>query len=229
MATHNLSREERNERNETRSKKSGAELQTDPSSSTSEQLERSQEQARTQEHASASASTISRAFNNPFVLMRRMFEDMDRVFDGLGLGFPTFPSPISTGFLGSRWSPGLDVFEREGKLIIRADLPGMSQEDIHIEVEGDNTLVLQGERRNEQAAESNGIWRSERTHGAFRRTMRLPRGMDVDNASAHFGNGVLEISIALPPERQKRRIAIKSNDSPDAPGSAAKSNPSPVH
>lgn len=221
MATHQLNRNDPSE--QTRNKKDGTEA-TDASTAASEPRGRNDDPARARD-AKAPASS------NPFVLMRRMVEDVDRVLDNLGFGFPGFSSPGGIGFFGARWSPGLDVFQRDGNLIVRADLPGMTQDDIHIEVEGGNTLVLRGERKNEQReTSSDSVWRTERSYGAFRRTMRLPRGIDIDQASARFDNGVLEISLAMPAEHQTRRIAIKtSSDAPEKAGSPPKGGTSPVH
>ncbi len=211
MATHQTNRDERNDRAEqqARTKKSDVESSGDAARPSSRWLGRNQDDTESRSDAS---SAMGRASGSPFVLMRRMIEDVDRVLDNLSLGFPTFSSQGSSSLFTTRWSPGLDVFEREGKLIIRADLPGMGPEDVHLEVEGDNTLVLRGERAEEKQQESrDGVWRSERSHGAFRRTMRLPKGMDIDNATARFHNGVLEIAIAFPPEQQTRRIPIKNS------------------
>jgi HSP20 family protein len=142
--------------------------------------------------------------SSPFVMMRRMMEDMDRLFDDFGFG--------RSGSLGyaSPFSPQVEVVEQGGDLIIRADLPGMKEEDVRVEARGDQ-LVLEGERKSEEEREEGGVWRSERSYGSFRRAIPLPEGIDLDDVSARFENGVLEVRMKLPAQQQKsRRIAVSS-------------------
>jgi HSP20 family protein len=143
---------------------------------------------------------------SPFRMMRRMMEDMDRLFGDFGFGNDLFPM-MERGGMGI-WSPQVELFEREGDLVIRADLPGMKQDDIRVEVRG-NQLMLEGERKSEQEDEQGGVWRSERSYGSFRRTIPLPEGVDLDNVTAKFENGVLEVCMKLPQQEQPRRIEVK--------------------
>ena len=151
---------------------------------------------------------------SPFTIMRRMMEDMDRLFDEYVPG--RFAPPSERRDLQSRdrpfaalWEPQVDVVQREGKLIVRADLPGLSKDDVHVEITDDG-LVLEGERRSEIEEEREGMYRSERSYGSFRRAIPLPEGFDASSAEAHFENGVLEITLAMPeaPARA-RRIEIQ--------------------
>jgi len=150
----------------------------------------------------------------PFALMRRMLEDMDRIFGEYVPG--RFAPPSERRELQPRgmpveaiWEPQVDVVQREGKLIIRADLPGLSKDDVRVELT-DEGLVLEGERRSELEEEREGMYRSERSYGSFCRVIPLPEGCDASGAEAHFENGVLEITLPLPEAATRaRRIEIQ--------------------
>ena len=99
--------------------------------------------------------------------------------------------PFSSGF-----EPKVDVARREGKLVIRADLPGLKKEDLRIEVT-DEGLLLEGERREESSEERGGWYWAERSHGMFRRMIPLPEGTEASGATAHFTDGVLEVTLPM--------------------------------
>lgn len=146
---------------------------------------------------------------SPFALFRRLSEDMDRLFFGSGgQGLGAF------GGFGTRFLPHVDINEREGKLVIDADLPGIRPEDFRVEIE-DQALVLEGERRIQQDETRGGVRRFERTYGNFRRVIPLPPGANAEAAEARFENGVLEITIPLQQEARARRLEIKSGSSAD--------------
>jgi HSP20 family protein len=150
----------------------------------------------------------------PFSLMRRMMEDLDRLFDDFG----TRREQTQTGRrdLMRRsterevfWTPDVDVFERDGKLVVRADLPGLSPDDVRVEVE-DGALTIEGERRQEREIEGAGTYHAERVYGMFRRVIPLPDGVDPESAEARFENGVLEVSIQLPAQKGRgKRVEIQ--------------------
>ena len=176
---------------------------------------------------------------SPFSLMRRMMEDFDRVFEefgfgrGLGGSLPAAGArgALERGGLPMDWSPAVEMFERDGQLVIRADLPGLSPDDVRLEITDDGSLVIEGERRSEmEAEEEGGVYRSERTYGRFSRVIALPEGVDADRAQARFDNGVLEISLPLPQQSQRRRIQIQGQGQ-GASGSAQEgsSRTRPVH
>ena len=106
-----------------------------------------------------------------------------------------------------RWVPAMDLVESADHFLLRADLPGMSEEDIEIELE-DGTLTVSGERKAEHEQREEGFYRVERAFGAFSRSLTLPKGIDADAVSASFDRGVLEIRIPKPEARKPRRISI---------------------
>jgi len=148
---------------------------------------------------------------SPFSFVRRMLEDMDRMFEGLGSG--RLEGSTTGGFLPI-WSPAIDVIEREGRFVVRADVPGLSPDDVRLEIR-DGALVLEGERRQEIEIEGKeGVYRSERMYGRFSRTIPLPEAADLAKAAARFENGVLEVEIPLRQDAQRRRIEIQGSSKP---------------
>src|SRR4051794_4472719 len=108
---------------------------------------------------------------------------------------------------GQRWNPAMDLVEVEGHFVLKADLPGLAEGDVAIEIQ-DNTLTLSGERKAEHEAHEKGWYRVERSFGRFSRSLTLPEGVDADAVSASFDNGVLEVRIPKPEERKPRKVEI---------------------
>lgn len=155
---------------------------------------------------------------SPFTVMQRLMGDMERFFEDFGLGGGLLPQHIAMPDVrrGSTfeftWWPQVDVVESEGKLLVRADLPGLKKEDLRISVE-DDALVLEGERKFENEGKQSGVYRSERSYGKFRRVILLPDGVDPESAKAQFTDGVLEVSIEVPArESRSRRIEIGGSE-----------------
>ena len=111
-----------------------------------------------------------------------------------------------------RWVPPMDLVEAEDHFVLKADLPGLSDGDVKIEVV-DDTLMISGERKAEQERKERGWYRIERSFGSFSRSLTLPEGVDAEGIKAEFHNGVLEVSIPKPEERKPRRIEIATNGS----------------
>jgi HSP20 family protein len=149
----------------------------------------------------------SPSWQGPFGFMRRMMDEMDRMFEDFGMPASQSGSQL-TGGANRTWMPRVDVRQDEGQLVVRADLPGVKQEDVHVEVD-DGALHIRAERRDEHQEKQSRFQRSEVMYGSFARTIPLPDGTDLDNVKACFTNGVLEITIPTP-ERRGRRIEIAS-------------------
>ncbi len=135
-------------------------------------------------------------FSNPFTLMRRMTEEMDRVMQEFGLE--------REGENRSGWSPAIEVTEHDGKYNIRVELPGLSPNDVKVEIDND-ALVIQGERKYEHEEKDEGVRRSERQYGFFYRSIPLPEGADLEHANAKFQNGLLEVTVPVPQQKEQRR------------------------
>ena len=125
-------------------------------------------------------------------------QEFDRLFTRL------FDQPVSSS---QRWVPAMDLTEAEDHFVLKADLPGLAEDDVSIEVQ-DNTLTISGERQAEHVQREKGWHRIERSFGRFSRALTLPDGVNPDGVSAEFDRGVLSVRIPKPEERQPRRIAI---------------------
>jgi HSP20 family protein len=160
----------------------------------------------------------------PWELMRRMSEEMNQLFQSLGgtgsslaqLG-QTAPATRRQSGAGGDLDlaappilvPHIEVQQRRGELVVRADMPGLRPEDINVTVDH-GVLTISGERREERREEQDGFVRSEVTYGTFFRTIPLPEGADENRVSATFRNGVLEISIPVSEREQGRRVKVQS-------------------
>jgi len=121
-----------------------------------------------------------------------------------------FDSPTAhagNGATSRTWIPAMDLVETDSDFVLRADLPGMSEDDVHIELE-DNVLTVSGERKAEHEERKEGYYRVERSSGSFRRTLTLPEGVAPDAIKATFDRGVLEVRIPKPEQRKPRKVAI---------------------
>ena len=130
---------------------------------------------------------------------------MNRLFNTF-LDTPT-PGDRSSGL--RRWVPAMDLVETDDHFVLRADLPGLTEDDVSIELE-DNVLTISGERKSEHEDRKEGYYRVERAYGAFHRQLTLPEGIDPDAVQASFDKGVLEVRIPKPEERKPRKVQIKA-------------------
>jgi HSP20 family protein len=143
----------------------------------------------------------SEFFSNPFSAMRRVHEEMDRVFSeafggrggvtGIGGGLAT-------------WAPTIEISEKDNEVVVCAELPGLKPEDVKVEVT-DDALVIEGERKQEHEEKKGGRWHSERSYGHFYRTIPLPEGAKVDQVRADFKNGELQVTVPVQRTDAKRR------------------------
>lgn len=147
----------------------------------------------------------------PFALMRRMQEDIDRMF-GTVAGGSSWPSIFGREEVD--WVPAIEAFQRGNEFVVRADVPGLSREDLTVEV-GEDTLTICGERKHDREEQREGVFRSERAYGSFCRVVPLPEGAVTDSAKADFKDGVLEVVMQAPSQevRRGRRIEIGQGSS----------------
>jgi HSP20 family protein len=139
----------------------------------------------------------------PFRELSTIQSEMNRLFNS---AFDA-PTPGDGGSTLRRWMPPMDLVETEDDFVLRADLPGMSEDDVKVEFE-DGTLTISGERKSEHETKNEGYYRVERAYGSFSRSLTLPRGVDPERVTARFDKGVLEVRVPKPEERKPRRIEI---------------------
>lgn len=163
---------------------------------------------------------------NPFQMMRRFTKDMERLFEDFqGFSFPNF---FKTDFAPFRmeldkveWVPPLEVLHNNGQFMVRADLPGLTKDDVTVELT-DDVLTISGERKEEKEEKREGFYRSERSYGSFYRQIPLPEGAKTENVAATFNNGVLEITVPVPKvEPSTRKVEINVPTEPKTAKAAA--------
>jgi HSP20 family protein len=156
---------------------------------------------------------------SPFALMSQLSQEMDRIFDdfwgapygGMQQGRMQ-PRRGESGLASGLWMPEIEVHAHEGEIVVRADLPGLSKDDVQVDVT-DRMLTIQGERRQECEDEHDGGYRTEVRYGSFRRTIPLPEGVDPERIEAQFEDGVLQIKVPTPDRRQsQRRIEVRGGE-----------------
>ena len=135
--------------------------------------------------------------------------EMNRLFSSV------FDAPQSggQGANARRWIPSMDLIEGKEEYVLRADLPGVSQEDVRIEMEND-VLTIAGERKAEHTEGTDGFVRLERAFGSFARSLTLPKGINPEAVTAAFADGVLTLRIPKPEQAKPRRIEISLGDRP---------------
>ncbi len=155
---------------------------------------------------------------SPLSIMSRMMNEMDRFFDDFGSGRALWPRGWgqTSGGLSS-FTPKLDIFEKDGKLTVHADLPGMKQEDVKVSVE-EGMLTIAGERRHEHEHEQGGVYRCERDYGSFSRRVALPEGVNPESIQATFEQGVLEVTMPVPKQQTPKGRSIPIGAKSTTPG-----------
>ena len=146
-------------------------------------------------------------------LLRRMQENLDRFFGG-SHDWPDFFGESAR----LDWTPAVETYQRGNEFVVRADLPGLSRKDVSVEI-GDDALTISGERTYDHDEEHEGVYRSERAYGTFRRVVPLPEGALSDSAKAAFKDGVLEVRLQAPSRavRQGRRLEITEGSPEPSP------------
>jgi HSP20 family molecular chaperone IbpA len=168
---------------------------------------RQQPAALRQMQADAWFPRMTEVWEEPFVVMRKMGQEMDQFFErmiGRPLGMPRWAQTRTN------WMPQVEVAERNNQVVVCADLPGIRPEDVHIEVRHDK-LKIEGERHEQRQWQDQEFRRSERVYGHFYREIPLPDGVDPDAAAASMHDGVLEITVPVVAEKKHgKRVDIRS-------------------
>jgi HSP20 family protein len=134
--------------------------------------------------------------------------EMNRLFNTF---FDSPPQGTRPGTLQRRWIPPMDLVETADEFVLRADLPGLTGDDVEISLE-DSVLTISGERKAKQDAYNEGYYRVERGTGSFSRSLTLPEGVDPGAVRAEFELGVLEVRIPKPEQRKPRKVEIGVGD-----------------
>ena len=107
------------------------------------------------------------------------------------------------------WSPPVDILEKGNEVVLKMDLPGVSQNEIEVRVE-ENTLIVQGERKFVKEVLDENYIQIERPYGTFRRTFNLPRAIDQENVKASYKDGVLQVILPKRQEAQLKQVLVES-------------------
>jgi len=131
-------------------------------------------------------------------------EEWERRFDDL-FGRPSWRLPVE----GRGWMPAVDVFEKEDRFVVKAELPGMKEEDIDVSVVGD-TLSIKGEKKTETEIKEEDYYRCERSYGSFYRSIPIPSNVDANKIEASFEDGILEVALPKSAKVKPKKIAVSA-------------------
>lgn len=140
--------------------------------------------------------------SQPFLSLQR---EIDRLFDDFTRGFPNFASVPGNGKL----MPMTDVTETDKEIEITAELPGLEDKDVQINL-ADNVLTIRGEKKSEKEQKDKNYRMVERSYGAFERSIELPEGVNADAIKASISKGVLTVTVPKPAPAQAKTIEVKS-------------------
>ena len=161
-------------------------------------------------------------FENPFAAVRRMHEEMDRIFGQVYRGsegsMNTWSAPRAGNGDAGSWSPAIETNRQGNDLVVWADLPGVKPADVRVEVDR-HAIVIEGERRRQIAADEDAQYRGERQYGRFSRSIPLEEEVNAEQARASFHDGVLEIRIPVNnPQLTRRQIPVSvGSATPETP------------
>ncbi|MDD4876017.1 MAG: Hsp20/alpha crystallin family protein [Dehalococcoidales bacterium] len=139
----------------------------------------------------------------------RELEALERRFDDI-FGRQQWPSSWRrTPMLEQGWMPAIEVFDKDDKFIVKAEVPGIKSEDIDISVVGD-TLTIKGEKKADTEIKEEDYYSCERSYGSFYRSITLPSTVDANKIEANYEDGVLEIDIAKAPEVKPKKVTVSA-------------------
>jgi HSP20 family protein len=141
---------------------------------------------------------VSHPASNPFSALQ---QEIDRLFEGFSRGFSGFPARDVM--------PSMDLSETDKEIEITAELPGLEEKDIQLNV-ADNVLTIRGEKKNEREETKKDYHLVERSFGSFTRAVQLPEGVNADSIKAVMSKGVLKVTVPKPAPTQTKKIDIKA-------------------
>jgi HSP20 family protein len=141
-------------------------------------------------------------------------QDVDRLFGAV------FDSHTGATRVARRWIPAVDLVEENDEFLLRADLPGVAEQDVKVELDH-NVLTISGERKAQSEERKDGYYRLERASGNFARSLRLPEGVDAAGIKANFDNGVLEVRVPKPVSSKPHRVPITAGGQPEVTETAS--------
>jgi len=143
-------------------------------------------------------------FGEPFTTLQR---EIDRLFDDFTRGWPTVGWPTAGGT--AELIPSMDVAETEKEIEITAELPGLEEKDVQVNV-SDNVLTIKGEKKSEKEQKNKNYRMFEGSYGSFYRTIELPAGINPDGIQANLSNGVLKVTVPKPAPAQVKKVEVKA-------------------
>jgi HSP20 family protein len=146
----------------------------------------------------------------PFMGLTRWETEMDRMMEDLigRNGRPWWPSLWSRGGLSEFITPALDIYEEKDDIVVKAELPGMTKNDIEVDISNSH-LTLKGEKKREEKIAEEDYFACERAYGAFHRSVELAKDVQADKVKASFENGILEIRLPKTEEAKTKEIKVK--------------------
>jgi HSP20 family protein len=139
----------------------------------------------------------------------RELEEMERRFDDL-FSWPSLPAMWRRmPGVEMAWAPAIDVFEKDDRFVVKAEVPGMKEADIDVSVVG-NRLIIKGERKAESEVEKEDYYYSERSYGSFSRSIDIPSHVDAKKIEASYDDGVLEINLPKTPGVKPQKVSVSA-------------------
>lgn len=142
-----------------------------------------------------------RSVASPFMSLQH---EIDRLFEDFSRGFPTMAGNGATALM-----PSMDVTETDKEIEITAELPGLEEKDVQINI-ADNILTIRGEKKAEKEQKDKNYRLVERSYGSFERTLELPEGVNADAIKASISKGLLKVTVPKPAPTQAKKIEVKS-------------------
>ena len=141
------------------------------------------------------------SYNPGLVPFNRNFLDL---FEDL------FDDSLTSAVTGKEWTPRVDIYEKDGNYVVKADMPGMEEKDLNVEIK-DNILTLSGSKEEEKETKDKNYHRVERTSGSFTRTFHIPEGVEADQVRAEYNKGVLTVTLPKSKKAEPKKIEVKAS------------------